>query len=233
VALTVGDMLIGKGMPRLGGTEFRDDVCGLLGAYRCASCRVRRGPLCTGCFAKTKAPDLRPPPPEIDRMVAGWDYSGAARALILGLKLRSHRACAAPLAARLAERVRGSGLSATILTWVPGRRRDVKSRGFDHAAELARLVARELGMPAAALLARHIDRPDQAGLPAAQRLSNLRGSFRAGPCPPRVALVDDLVTTGATATACAAALRAGGAAGVELLVACSAAPPRVKNLNDD
>jgi ComF family protein len=203
--------------------SVRDDVCALLGAYRCAACRAPDGPLCPRCRAATRAPHERPPPHRIHRLIAGWDYSGPARALILALKLRRERACARPLAGRLAEQVRTAGLAATVLTWVPGRRKDVRRRGFDHAAELAGLLARALGLPAAPLLRRTIDRPDQAGLSAEDRLSNLLGSFEAQPCPAHIALVDDLITTGATATACASALMTSGATSIELLAACSAA----------
>jgi predicted amidophosphoribosyltransferase len=111
---------------------------------------------------------------------------------------------------------------ASALTWVPGRRRDIRRRGFDHARELALRLAKELGLEALPLLGRRLDRPDQAGLSAEDRRSNLLGSFLSRPSPARVALVDDLITTGATATACALALKGAGAARIELLAACSA-----------
>jgi predicted amidophosphoribosyltransferase len=123
---------------------------------------------------------------------------------------------------QLAAQVRREGLTASVLTWVPGRRRDIRRRGFDHARELARRLAGELGIEALPLLGRRLDRPDQAGLSAKDRRSNLLGSFLSRPSPERVALVDDLITTGATATACALALKGAGATRVELLAACSA-----------
>ena len=87
---------------------------------------------------------------------------------------------------------------------------------------IARGLAARLGLPAASLLARAGPRPDQSGLTAAQRWANLEGAFRAWPCRARVALVDDLVTTGATAGSCARALLSTGAERVELVAACSA-----------
>ncbi len=201
---------------------FGDAVWEVLGSYRCAGCRRRGGPLCSGCGATVRPPACRPPPEGVDRILCGWDYSGPARALVLGLKLRGERACAVPLVTQLVHQVCRRGLRATALTWVPGRRRDIRHRGFDHARELARRLAIELGLEALPLLERRWDRPDQAGLPARARRSNLIGSFLSRPPPRRVALVDDLVTTGATATACALALSAAGAARIELLAACSA-----------
>jgi ComF family protein len=202
---------------------FRDSGWEVLGSFRCAGCGRRRGPLCTGCLATLKSPVDRQLPQHIDRIVCGWDYAGPARALILGLKLRGERACASALAARLADRIGKHGTTASVLTWVPGRRGDIRRRGFDHARELARRLAEILGLDALPLLDRRLDRPDQAGLSAEARRSNLLGTFTCPASPPaRVAVVDDLITTGATATACAAALKRAGAARVELLAACSA-----------
>jgi ComF family protein len=117
------------------------------------------------------------------------------------------------------------GLTGDVVTWVPGRRRDSRRRGFDHAELLARGVARRLGLRATALLRATGARPDQTALSARDRRINLRGAFVARPCSRRVVLVDDLVTTGATASSCAAALRRAGAPAVDVLVACRARPP--------
>ena len=155
-------------------------------------------------------------------MIAGWSYEAGARSLVLALKLRGTRACAAPLVARLTDCVHRGGLGAGMLTWVPGRRKDISRRGFDHAEVLAREAAGAIGLPARPLLVRTGDRPDQTDLGAVGRRANLIGAFTARGAPARVALVDDLITTGATAEACAAALRGAGAREIELLVACSA-----------
>jgi predicted amidophosphoribosyltransferase len=109
-----------------------------------------------------------------------------------------------------------------VITWVPGRRADIRVRGFDHAALLARAVGRRVGLPCASLLLRRSDPPDQTLLSADERRQNLRGVFSSKECSGNVIVVDDLVTTGATATACAQALRRAGASGVELLVPCRA-----------
>jgi len=140
----------------------------------------------------------------------------------LGLKLRGRRGYGAVLAEGMARVVQREGLGGSLVTWVPGQRQDVLDRGFDHAAVLARGVAARLGLPRRSLLVRTGFREDQAALGRSERFSNLEGAFRARPVSGAVVLVDDLVTTGATAGACARALLGAGATSVEVLAACRA-----------
>ena len=151
-----------------------------------------------------------------------WAYEGVARALVLRLKLRGCAASADAIAAELAVAARETGLVGSVVAWVPGRPRESARRGLDHAEAIARRTAYRLGLPAVPLIQRRADTVDQTHLNARERRSNLTGAFSARPCKCHVVLVDDLVTTGATAEACAAALRAAGASGVELLAACRA-----------
>ena len=155
-------------------------------------------------------------------MVVGFPYEEAARSLVLDLKLRGDRSAALPLVDALVAGVAAAGLTAEVITWVPGRSPENRRRGLDHAGTLAAEMGRRLCLPVHALLRRTGERADQASLGAAERWANLQGAFVARDCPSRVALVDDLVTTGATAAACARALRAAGAIRVEVLAACSA-----------
>jgi predicted amidophosphoribosyltransferase len=156
------------------------------------------------------------------RVVAPWAYEGAGRALVLALKLDGLRPAAAPLVDAMCEESRQRGLRAEVVTWVPARRVDIRRRGFDHAEMLARGAAKLLGLPCAPLLRSAGRRLDQTALSAAKRRANLAGAFEARPATRSVVVVDDLVTTGATAQACAAALQAAGAAEVEVLVPCRA-----------
>lgn len=160
--------------------------------------------------------------PDIDRVLARWAYEDVPRDLILELKIRGARSCADALADGMTEVVHERGVAARAIAWVPGRRSDMRVRGFDHAELLARAVARRVGLPTRPLLIRHTDPPDQTLLSAEARRHNLQGVFGARPCRQRILLVDDLMTTGATARACAQELRRAGAPGVELLVACRA-----------
>jgi predicted amidophosphoribosyltransferase len=143
--------------------------------------------------------------------------------MILALKVRGVRTAAEPLVRGMIAAIRRHGSRGQVLSWVPGQPRDIKTRGFDHAEVLARGVGRGLGIPVRALLQRQATALDQARLSAEDRAANVKGAFRARQVPRRVLLVDDLITTGATAGACAGALQAAGAHGVELVVACRVA----------
>jgi ComF family protein len=155
-------------------------------------------------------------------VLAPWAYEGAARALVLQLKLQGRRSTAAPLVEAMCREVTRRGLSAEAVTWVPGRAREARRRGFDHAEVLARDLARRLGLRPVRLLRRTRASCDQAGLGARERRANLAGAFASRSFSRPVVLVDDLVTTGATAAACAAALRAAGVPRVEVLAPCCA-----------
>lgn len=109
-------------------------------------------------------------------------------------------------------------LEVDVLAHVPGdperalRRGDVAPRG------LAREIAARWGVPAVDLLRRRGELPRQRGLPLAERRRNVRDSVVALEAAPQaVCLVDDVYTSGATADACASALRRAGARRVEVV----------------
>ena len=115
---------------------------------------------------------------------------------------------------------------------VPLHPRRLRERGFNQAWELARRLARQLQLPARAdALLRHRDTGQQAELPAAQRWQNVQKAFMPDPQHGRhlrgqhVALVDDVMTTGATAYAAALAAKEAGAASVALWVAARTPAP--------
>jgi predicted amidophosphoribosyltransferase len=114
-----------------------------------------------------------------------------------------------------------------VVTWVPLSRRRLAERGYDQAKVLAWGVAERVGRPAAGLLRRGVSTAPQARRDAHARRTAMRGVFdpRDGVrIPARVLLIDDVLTSGATAAAAADALRRGGARTVHLLVAARAFP---------
>jgi predicted amidophosphoribosyltransferase len=115
----------------------------------------------------------------------------------------------------------GRPLGATpILTWVPLGRARRRSRGYDQAEALARSLGRLAGWPVGPMLDRVVETGPQARRTGGQRQRALRGAFRARPLlPGRVILVDDVLTSGATAAECARVLVAGGAGEVGVVTA--------------
>ena len=194
----------------------------MFGGDTCVGCGAFGGVLCERCLVSLARSRRGDSVDGVARVVAGFAYEGAARSLVLGLKLRRRRSYGVALAGGMARAVHRSGLLGSIVTWVPGRRKDVLDRGFDHAAVLARNVSLQLGLRRRNLLIRTRAPSDQTDLGRSERFANLEGAFRSRPMSGRVVLVDDLVTTGATAGACARALLEGGASSVEVLAACRA-----------
>jgi predicted amidophosphoribosyltransferase len=121
--------------------------------------------------------------------------------------------------------------TADAVTWVPLSRRRRAERGFDQARALAAAVAPRLGLPLVALLRRTADAGHQARRGGEERRTAMRGLFvTGGEPPPRVLLIDDVLTTGATVAACAEALLAEGANEVSVLTAARAASEALPDL---
>ncbi|MBL8287463.1 MAG: ComF family protein [Rubrivivax sp.] len=206
---------------------------------RCARCGLALGAAAPACGAC-----LREPPP-YERTVCALEYGFPWDRLISAFKFHRRVELAGALAALLAEAIerddaaRGAQAEAAppapprLVVPVPLSPARLAERGFNQAWELARRVARLRGLPAEArALQRVLDAPAQATLAGrAERLRNLRHAFapaassgtgaRAGArnvAGHDVALVDDVMTTGATAREAAAALLRAGARSVHLWV---------------
>jgi ComF family protein len=191
---------------------------------RCGRCALRlpaAAALCGACLRET--------PPQ-RRAVCVADYAFPWDALIADFKFRGQVELAgafAPLLARAAATADTGppGPRPEMLLPVPLAPARLRERGYNQAWELARRVARLCGIGARAdLLSRPIDTAHQADLPRALRLANLRAAFIVEPGGREtlrgrhVALVDDVLTTGATVHECALVLLRAGAASVDAWV---------------
>jgi ComF family protein len=147
-------------------------------------------------------------------------YSTPLKELIHSLKYSRERAAAGPLAEILLEALRGSPAAefAEVVVPVPLHRLRLKKRTFNQSALVGKLIAAKLGLPFVRALTRMRPTPSQTELSHSARRKNVKDAFavrRPQAVKGRqVLLVDDVITSGATASECAKALKAAGASRV-------------------
>jgi len=177
-----------------------------LGGARCPRCALESpgGLVCGRCLREQ---------PAYDATRAALAYEFPADALVQALKFRGELALAPLVAALLEQSLDNERID--YIVPVPLSRERLRRRGYNQAAE----IARRLGRPRLdlSLCERTRDGPPQMELPFAERQRNVRGAFR---CTrsldgARIAVVDDVMTTGATLNEIARTLKAAGAAHVE------------------
>jgi ComF family protein len=138
-------------------------------------------------------------------------YEGVAKELVHGLKFGRQKDGSRVIAEVLASRLGEFAGTDTAITNVPTASSRVRRRGYDHAAGIARHLARLLALPYVPLLARD-GQARQVGQSRQSRRRQLEGVFRSTmPAPRRILLVDDVITTGASLETAARVLRAAGA----------------------
>jgi ComF family protein len=164
---------------------------------------------------------------------AAVDYAFPWSGLVAAFKFRSALDLAGGLAGLLTDAVRADdAVRPALLLPVPLSAERLAERGMNQAWELARRVGASLGIPARAdVLRRLIDAPHLADLPRGQRAARIRGAFGIVPGRAdrlrgrRVALVDDVMTSGATVSEAARVLLASGAAEVVVWVVARTPAP--------
>jgi competence protein ComFC len=198
-------------------------VCGCGGKQLCTGCREElprlEPPLCARCGAPTAWPVERCRECAGRRLAfatarAAVGYDTAARRFVHAWKERGLRRLATDAAHLVLERLPPPQVDG--LAFVPSDRGRRLERGHNPAERLALELAAAWELPCLPLLERTRG-GRQRGSSAAERRT-VRGAFRAtGVAPPRVAVIDDVYTTGATAAAAASALRKAGARRVEAI----------------
>jgi ComF family protein len=189
------------------------------GPATCPRCALASpaGAVCGRCLAH---------PPHYDATVAALDYRFPADTLVQALKFGGELALASFFASVLVSRIKGEKVDLVIP--VPLSNRRLRGRGYNQAVEIARPLARAARVAMDALvLTRTRDTAAQAELPYAERVKNVRGAFYCSRALPNitVAVVDDVMTTGATLDEIAATLKRAGAARIVNWVVARTPPP--------
>ena len=204
---------------------------------RCPGCGAEGAPICDVCLPALDARLDQPAgipiglPSDLPATILQLEwcapFGGLVRHALHQLKYGGETRLARPLGAAIARRWARAGAGGDVLVPVPVHADRARQRGYDQAELLARAAAAALGLPCAPILERARATIAQFDLDRETRATNVRGAFRleprpaGNPAPSRpplegrwIVLVDDVVTTGATLTACAAPLLAAGAVGV-------------------
>ncbi|KWO75066.1 phosphoribosyltransferase family protein [Burkholderia ubonensis] len=192
---------------------------------RCAVCAAPLAPGHARRAAGYRCDACRATPPPFDATLALADYRAPLDGLARGLKFHARLALGAEFAGRLARLLadtHGAGGGFDVIAPVPLAHARLAARGYNQAWAIARPLARRLGVPAdATLLARVVETAPQSRLDRRARRDNVASAFAVARdvAGRHVALVDDVMTSGATLAAAAHALKAAGAARVTNLVA--------------
>lgn len=202
----------------------------------CPRCAAPTGPvstrpLATSGHAATLCSACVDRPPPFDRVVAPWSFAPPLSSLVHRMKYSRDLAAAAALGRLLARElaVCAGTVVPDAVIGLPLSRRRLLARGFNHADELAAIVRRDLGLPRprmVRIVRRHTPPQTRAGS-AAERFANVAGAFTVHRWPRTVrtvAIVDDVLTTGATASALSEALRVRGVEWIEVWC-CARTPP--------
>jgi ComF family protein len=183
-----------------------------------ACCRTCAEP---GRFPSGECPRCRLQPPPFSRAWAPFAHEGPVSRAIHRFKYEDHPELARPLAELLAHESRSFlGRAPALLVALPLHARRFRERRYDQTQLLAGALARAAGRHAPmGLLSRTRETRRQVGLSEAERARNVAEAFTASAAVAgqSLLLIDDVFTTGATARAAATALRAAGAARIEVL----------------
>lgn len=186
----------------------------------CPQCAIPTpaGQLCGNCLKH---------PPAFDRSVAALLYAFPLDRMIPRLKYQGQLTIAPALGECLAQAVDGAPRPDRLVP-MPLHAQRIRERGFNHASEIARVVAKRLGLVLDTESCQRVrDTPPQMGLKHDARRRNVRGAFACGGDVRglHIALIDDVMTTGTSLDELAATLKRAGAREVSCWVAARTLPP--------
>jgi len=158
-------------------------------------------------------------------------FTGVVRTALHAIKYKGERRVAEPLGAAVARRWAAAGAGGDVIVHVPVHASRARQRGYDQARLIAEVAARDLHLPHAPILERSRATIAQFDLDRRERATNVRGAFSVAepahdpgrasaamrPAGRWIVLVDDVMTTGATLSACAEVLMDAGAIGVSAI----------------
>lgn len=148
-------------------------------------------------------------------------YSNIVKEMIIRLKYKSDFICGEILAKYMLEQVKSKELQFDLIAFVPMTKKSLKSRGYNQSEFLANYLSRFLNIPVISNLIKISDTKDQIGLNGEQRWNNMKKCFDIEESKiiknKKILLVDDVITTGATAFHCANCLKKSGVSDVCIL----------------
>ncbi len=179
------------------------------------------GPICSHCGRPRSVSSDHCPDCAVEQLYfswarSAWVFSGPGREIIYDFKYRNNTR----LTEVLAKTLLPFAGSSDVVSWVPLARSKKWARGYNQAELLGRRLARLTGLPAAAFLKRVRRTADQNRLSPEERRKNVHQAFALRPGTSAaglaVLLVDDVLTTGSTASECARVLMEAGAKAVHV-----------------
>ena len=197
------------------------------GDERCVICNEYnegQEALCTECKKKLRCPEECFYIGNDEEKYLVWSafyYSNIVKELIIKLKYKSDFVCGEILAKYMLELIKNKEQQFDIISYVPMTKKALKNRGYNQSEFLANYISRFLNVPLICTLIKTKETKDQIGLNGEERWDNMESCFQINKSKAiknkKILLIDDVITTGATAFYCAHALKEKGINNVYIL----------------
>ncbi|NMM61528.1 ComF family protein [Clostridium sp. P21] len=150
-------------------------------------------------------------------------YSGPIMNLILQLKYKGNFLAGQVISEYMINLIKSKKIKCDYITYVPMTKKRLKSRGYNQTMYLSKMLSKSIDIPVINCLKKIKDTKDQIGLGKEERWKNIKGSFKFSKkyCieNKNILIIDDVITTGATAVSCGLELKKYGAAEITILTA--------------